>query len=424
MHYLVSVYLFIIILFFPYAGLASPQSGFAYLATKQAANGSIGSSSLTAWAVMAYSMAGMSDQAAINHLVSLQTSLSTASATDIERQILGLAAAGEDPRSTSGVDAVALLNAKQGAIERSADLNDDMFAILAYQAVGITSPAVLVQAVVRAQNDDGGWGMVSGGSSSSDMTAIALMVTRAALPSSAREKAVTYLRGLQNNDGGFATQTGESNTASTAWVCWMLTTLGEESSGWQKQGKSPWDYLRGTQSANGSWSNSVLVTSYSLMALTRKPLPYRTMVSRPTPSPTPKATPNPTPLPSFSPTPTAAPSPRVGATVTPAFAPTPSPTMRAKPATTSRSTPTAIASPVLGVSSPTPFLEATETPSVVTISPTPLLPGADSPRRDMSLEFGGGVLALHTLGTLVHVARAERRLYRRKTARQTPEVYG
>jgi hypothetical protein len=287
------------------SGFASTTSGLSYLRTKQGSDGHIGGSSSTSWAVMAFSTSGERNTQAVEALRSVQLALSGRSATDIEKQILGLVAAGENPRTFAGVNAIDLLKSKiSGNQIGEADLlNDDIFGILALQAAREPISATLFQTLASHQQSDGGWGIYTSGSTSTDMTAVALIALNGHVTQPIIESGVTYIKARQNDDGGFASVSGASTIGSTAWVDWMIVSLGYSYP--EKNGRTPRDYLWTMQSSDGSWSNSVLLTSYALIALSQKGFPYRGIVATPSPTPTP----NPTPLPSLTPKPSLTPTP-------------------------------------------------------------------------------------------------------------------
>ncbi len=282
----------LLLLFVPFAPVsASALSGVHYLESQQASDGTIGDLAITGWAAMAFSMEGTPNSSLARSLEKMQSLLPRRPATDIERQILALEALGEDSRTFAGINAVNLLENKISGdqIGDPTLLNDDIFGILALKAAGRSVSGTLVTGLVKHQGSDGGWGINPGGASSTDMTALALIALKGTgTDQGVMNQGLDYLRVRQNSDGGFATMSGGSSLGSTAWVDWMITSLGYRESDWQKGGKTAAEYIASQQSSNGSWQNSPLLTSYSIMALSRRSFPF----VRSTPL-TPQATPLP-----------------------------------------------------------------------------------------------------------------------------------
>ncbi|HEY1074994.1 MAG TPA: prenyltransferase/squalene oxidase repeat-containing protein [Patescibacteria group bacterium] len=357
---------FFIILGWIGTSFAGTNDGLAFLRSKQGPDGTISGLGNTGWAVMALSGYGERNDRAIQSLQTVQTSLSTRSATDIEKQILALVAGGENPRTFAGVDAVVELQSRVmgNQIGDTDYLNDDIFGLLALRSAGASVPAEVSSQLLQHQNQDGGWGLIVGGASSTDLTAVALIALKGSVSQESLVRAMDYIRSLQNDDGGFAISSGGSSVASTAWVDWMLTEYGQSYAPWSKGGHSPRDFLLSTQGSDGSWGGSVLMTSYALIALSGRGFPIIGQFSTPTPTPSATTTPTPSPTLSVAPSPTPSPShsPSTTPTVLPTATPSPSPTVTFSPLPTS-------------VPSPSPSVSAIPTPSassivVPTASPT------------------------------------------------------
>lgn len=362
--------------------LASANSGINYLTSQQQPDGSIGGLDPNGWAVMAFASQNQKNQKAVDALKEDQCNLADLSATSVERQILALVAAGENPRTFAGCNAVSALTSRvsNNQIGNANYLNDDMFGILALKAAKEPIPSGVISNLIADQNSDGGWGLVTGGQSSTDMTAMALIALEGAgLPGEAKVKAFDYIRSKQNNDGGFATFSGETNLASTTWVDWMIATLGESESAWAKNGNTPRAYIASQQLSNGSWLNGVLVTSYSLIALSGKGMPiYGTILASPSPSPSITSMPSPTPSPSVTMVPSPTPTPQVSATLTPTptatpvVSSTPSLLPSASPSPLDTHAPNAHPSPTHSSSMHSPAPSPTATVVAVVGVPTPI----------------------------------------------------
>ncbi|HLD20249.1 MAG: hypothetical protein A2666_00995 [Parcubacteria group bacterium RIFCSPHIGHO2_01_FULL_47_10b] len=146
----------------------------------------------------------------------------SSSAIDISGRILGLTAAGVDPRTCS-TDLIRALKAKvfQNQIGDPQLINDDIFAGLALISAGeqISDNAVQValSTVKNNQQANGSFGYAVGGGDDVDMTSAAVAFLRAA--GSNTSNAVAYLKQKQNSDGGFpAYGQISSNMYSSSWV--------------------------------------------------------------------------------------------------------------------------------------------------------------------------------------------------------------
>ncbi len=145
---------------------------------------------------------------------------------DLERTIMVVAAARQDPRAFAGQDLVAALRAHvtdDGVLEQS---NLTAFAILALRSAGVPARDRDVTRaaawLARQQNRDGGWSFATkGGGGDVDDTAAALQALLATSPRSTKATArgLAFLRRQQNPDGGFPLLPGSSSNAqSTAWA--------------------------------------------------------------------------------------------------------------------------------------------------------------------------------------------------------------
>jgi len=90
------------------------------------------------------------------------------------------------------------------------------------------------------------------------------------------------LHGQEGEDGGFAWTGQKSNAATDAWVIQGLVAVGSDPADtrWQVQANNPITHLLKLQNDDGSFnwtrevrSQPVLMTSYAIMALSKKPLP-------------------------------------------------------------------------------------------------------------------------------------------------------
>lgn len=198
----------------------------------------------------------------------------------IERTALVAAAAGLSPRSFAGRDLIAEIRRRQrGDGSIAGQVSYTSFGILALKAAGQPIGGATIAWLQGSPNEDGGFGVVRGATSDSDMTGVALealaVVGRGGSP--VARNAVTYLRQAQNGDGGFGQRAGsESNTQSTSYAIQGLVAVGGANSVVTRAAR----YVARMQRSNGSIAYSatstqtpVWVTAQALMALKREPLP-------------------------------------------------------------------------------------------------------------------------------------------------------
>ncbi len=253
------------------------EQALAWLRAQQEDDGSIGGPLVTAWSAIAFGSGGVRATAVSTGGKSLAAALADApwaSATDVERYVLAVRAAGHDPRSFGGRDAVtALLTyVKDGQIGVASQVNDDIFGVLALLAAGqdASEPAVTagIRTILTAQAG-GSWESV-------DMTAAAVQALRAYASrggiietSEAAARARAWLRGQQDKQGGFG-----HNSASTSWAVQAIVALAEDPAAWRTDGgANPWHALAEYQEAGGGlvWQRhgkpSPFMTAYAVPAL-------------------------------------------------------------------------------------------------------------------------------------------------------------
>lgn len=206
---------------------------------------------------------------------------------ELERTILLLHASGVSARNFGGHDLVAQLTALRrpnGSWDGLVDHTS--FGILAMRAGGVSTKALRGSALwmERQQNTDGGFGFATkGGSSDSDDSGsvIQALVAVGRGKKSAARKALAFLRKTQNPDGGYGQMKGDdSNAQSTAWVVQGLVAAGSNPDKLHRNGHTPISYLASLQQANGavrysrtSAQTPVWVTGQALTAFARKPFP-------------------------------------------------------------------------------------------------------------------------------------------------------
>ncbi len=259
-----------------------------------AAAGSRSTAMHTSWAVVGLAAAGYDPlsvrRAGHSPAALLRGWASRARTTaDIERTALALGAAGISP-STGGL--LTRLRRSQRADGSFAGLvNLTSYGLLALRAAGIEARSGSVQRAAswigRRQNSNGGFNYSRrGGASSIDDTAGALQALAAAGlgRAAAAQRAARFLAARQNGDGGYPLQSpGSSNAQSTALAVQALVAAGRDPDRQRSGGaRSPLSYIRSLQVAGGvirysrsSSASPVWVTSQSLAALAKRPLPIR-----------------------------------------------------------------------------------------------------------------------------------------------------
>ncbi|MDP3685778.1 MAG: terpene cyclase/mutase family protein [bacterium] len=324
------------------------RAALQYLRNRQGDQGDIDGDIVTGWSAIAFGAHGERGEA-IRRNRSLLDALADArltSATDIERQILAVRAAGANPRAFADTDLIQMLKerVRNGQIGEEALLNDDIFGVLAFLAAGEppTDPAVQsgVRTILQQQAGDGSVGGL-------DLTAAAIQALRAYAARGGStdigpvlDRARTYLRSRQDRFGGF----GE-NSATTSWAIQAIIALGEDPASWRTpSGGTPWTALLRYQNVNGGfgWRTSddvsAFMTAYAAPALLGVSWPVTLLSVEPvaaapvaSPTPTPKATPKPRVAGTAAGTAsTAAPRTVPGASRTGSVSGTPSPTPSAE----------------------------------------------------------------------------------------------
>ncbi|MDG0794296.1 S-layer homology domain-containing protein [Cohnella ginsengisoli] len=220
-------------------------------------------------------------------------------ATDLERIVLAVRAAGGDPRAFAGYDLVAAVynHAKltlQGA-------NGPIFALLALDSGGYDVPASalwtrakLVDWLLALQNADGSFPLAAGEAGNADITAMALAALApyangaedadagaGAVPISgsrsaatAIDRAIAYLSSVQLPDGGFKLERDE-NSETAAQVVIGLTAAGRDPAGaaFLKAGGSLLDALLAYRTADGRFAHApggasdAIATEQAMLAL-------------------------------------------------------------------------------------------------------------------------------------------------------------
>lgn len=264
----------------PAAAVSLPDA-VDYLRSRQGGDGCFaepgaeGSPALTAWVAVGLRAAGASVPDGARRCLA-RSARAVVLPTDAERTILGLVAAGGDPRRDGGADLVARLRGRirhDGTIAPT--VNATVFGALALRAAGSPVPARLRRAIVRAQRPDGSWGL---GAADSNITAAAV---EALVASGTRASARPVRRGVAalgafRRSGGYGLTRGSAPDAqSTAWAAQALVAARRDPSaaiaalGRLQRRDGSFAYRRG-QVVTPVW-----VTAQVLPGLARRPLPVR-----------------------------------------------------------------------------------------------------------------------------------------------------
>jgi hypothetical protein len=261
-----------------------------YLKEAQKTNGSIGDFAPSCWVIMAIAAAGqdphtwtVGNNSVVTYLSKNATAnIDTGKATDVERLILSIVAAGENPRSFGGTNYIEVLNSLYDGNQMGdlALVNDDIWAILALQPAGIDSEIIanIKEYILENQNEDGGWSWAAGGESDADNTAAAISALIAAGITPDDQlilDALSYLKTQQHSNGGFVSE-GSTNSAVDAWVIRALNDAGQNPIGddWKIGENTPVSHVLSMQDSDGAfkWTSSTRsypewMTAYAVTAL-------------------------------------------------------------------------------------------------------------------------------------------------------------
>lgn len=190
--------------------------------------------------------------------------------TDNCRVILALTAMGKDASKTAGYDLTEIL----GDYERvtAQGLNGPVWALIALDSGDYdilrndngssqTTREKLIDHILAASLEDGGWNMAGKGDADPDMTAMVLQALAKYRTqdkvSTAVNKAVSRLSQLQNSSGGFAScgiETSESASQVIVALCELGIPLTDKR--FVKNGRSVWDNLQTYRMDDGSFRHT------------------------------------------------------------------------------------------------------------------------------------------------------------------------
>lgn len=270
-----------------------------YLADNQNDDGSIaGFGGETEWSVVAVATKGEDpdelENGSGNSTVDfLEGDLlaANAPATDVERKIIAIAAAGEDTEDFGGVDYNAQLASHHNndQIGEMNLLNDDIFGVIAIDTANDDNLRDMAQDgldyFLAHQKPDGGFSWTTndcafcGADSNDTAAAIVAMyaadnmqLTNASLLES-KDKAVVFLLSTRNDDGGFGYDAASpSDSSSTSWALMALNVIGESV---LNQAMTARDWLLANQNPDGGFSygayginlSDTYTTAHAIIAL-------------------------------------------------------------------------------------------------------------------------------------------------------------
>jgi hypothetical protein len=179
---------------------------------------------------------------------------------EYSRVILGLTAAGYDPRDVAGFDLTAPLEDFTDTMRQG--VNGAVFALLALDSNNYPNSRRddYVAEILRRQLDDGGWSL-TGDIGDPDITGMALQALakyrQKAEVRDAIDGALSYLSARQNADGGY-TSWGSESSGSPVQVLVALCELGipMDDPRFVKNGVTLLDCILGFQNADGGFSNT------------------------------------------------------------------------------------------------------------------------------------------------------------------------
>jgi len=261
-----------------------------WLESQQEADGNIGGSAFSDWVTIAIAAAGRdphtvqtspSSPSIVDFIESKGGELSTATdpATDYERYVMAICAAGENPEDFGGHnythDLLGYYN--NGQMGSTSQLNDDTYGIMALVVAGVEPSNTMVQStasfIKSHQNADGGWSWGVGFSSDVDSTAVAIiaLVMAGESPTSAPiTSGLNYIKGMQNDDGGFPSGYNvNSNANSDAYGIMAIRASGGDPTGaaWTKSTNTSVEHLLSLQLPNGGFKDTSSHTEANVCAV-------------------------------------------------------------------------------------------------------------------------------------------------------------
>ncbi|MBI5961553.1 MAG: terpene cyclase/mutase family protein [Chloroflexi bacterium] len=174
----------------------------------------------------------------------------------LAKVLIAVLAAGEDTAAFADHDLAAELLATQseeGVFGNGAF--DHCLALVALQNAGAELPEGTLEALLAAQNEDGGWGFMAEMPSDTNTTGLCLQALALTDEADTVEAGLAYLQAIQNEEGGWPYQNPseygtDSDTNSTALVLQALIANGQDLDEWN----NPQDWLLSMQTENGGFN--------------------------------------------------------------------------------------------------------------------------------------------------------------------------
>lgn len=238
-----------------------------------------GSSQLaTGWALLGLAAAGSKPGPAA--LAYVRRGLGSLTAIgDVERTVLVVRAAGQEPRRFGGRNLIAdILRHRRSDGSFDGYVSYTSFAIFALRRSGVSASSGTIRSaarwIERHQNSDGGFNVGGRGASGIDDTAIAVQALRIGGRTAAARRGATFLARQQNANGGFPLTRGAApNAQSTAYAIQGLVAVG----GHERAVRRGQAYIRSLTEPNGlvrysrtARQTPVWVSAQALMALHRR----------------------------------------------------------------------------------------------------------------------------------------------------------
>lgn len=131
---------------------------------------------------------------------------------------------------------------------------DHCLSVIGLRNAGVDLPGGAVEAVAAAQNEDGGWGFMTGEASDTNTTSLCLQALALLDVPDVVDAGLAYLAAIQNEDSGWPYQNPSdfgtaSDTNSTALVIQALLATGEDLDAWD----DPQGWLATARKVDGTY---------------------------------------------------------------------------------------------------------------------------------------------------------------------------
>lgn len=171
-------------------------------------------------------------------------------AGNLGRYVMGVVAAGGNPRDLGGVNYVELLKA-EARKGHNANFFSEAYVPLGLAAAGDPGCAEAQDSIAylkEMQGASGNWVGVD----ATGLVICAMMACGEDTSSEPVQRALAWFASVQNDDGGFpADPGGASNSNSEIFAIMAISVLGDDPADWAKGGKTPVDHLLSLQKDDG-----------------------------------------------------------------------------------------------------------------------------------------------------------------------------